>query len=161
MLEIVRIARRAIVRVLTREIIGVFAHVERADQNRAGCFEARQKCRVLRCRRAVPVDLGARARREPIDVEKVLDRERRASERSEARPARPGGVYSVGFGKRACRRHIGEGAEHAVAGLDTAEGLLRNLARAYGAGPDGLDDSLSRAVEKHIRHGVNTGAGSS
>ena len=112
-------------------------------------------------RRAVTVDLGARARRQPIDVEKVLDRERRASERSEARPARPGGVYSVGFGKRARCRHIGEGAERAVAGLDAAEGFLRNLARASGAGPDCLDDSLSRAVEKRTRHGVNTGAGSS
>src|ERR1700688_351654 len=161
MLEIVGIARRAFVRVLTREVVGEFAHVERADQNGASGFQARNNCRVRFGGWAVAIDLVAGARRQPIDVEQVLDRERRASERPEARPARPGSVYSVGFGKRTRCRHIGEGAERAVAGLDAAEGFLRNLARASGAGPDRLDYSLSRAIGARGRHGVNTGAGSS
>ena len=47
--EIVRIARRAVVDVLAGEIVGVFAHVERADQHRAGRFQ--------------PLDQGGIARR--------------------------------------------------------------------------------------------------
>ncbi len=35
-LEVVRIARWAVMDVLAGEVVGVFAHVERADQDRAG-----------------------------------------------------------------------------------------------------------------------------
>ena len=49
--EVVRIARRAVVHVLAGEVVGVFAHVERADQHRAGRFEPRDQRRVARGRR--------------------------------------------------------------------------------------------------------------
>ena len=41
-----RIARRAVMHVLAGEIVGVFAHVERADQDRAGGFHALDQRRV-------------------------------------------------------------------------------------------------------------------
>ena len=37
---VVRIARRAVVAVLAGEVVGVFAHVQRADQHRAGGLQA-------------------------------------------------------------------------------------------------------------------------
>ena len=45
---IVRIARRAVMHVLARKIVGVFAHVERADQHRAGCLHALDQRGVAR-----------------------------------------------------------------------------------------------------------------
>ena len=43
---VVRIARGAVVDVLAGEVVGVFAHVERADQHRAGRFEPRDQRRI-------------------------------------------------------------------------------------------------------------------
>ena len=48
--QVVRIARGAVVHVLAGEVVGVFAHVERADQHRAGRFQALDQ----RWRRAPP-----------------------------------------------------------------------------------------------------------
>ena len=48
--EIVRIARRAVVQVFAGEIVGVFAHVERADEDGAGGFEALDQRGVAACR---------------------------------------------------------------------------------------------------------------
>ena len=48
--EIMRIARRAVMDVLAGEVVGVFAHVERADQHGAGGFEPLDQ----RLRRARP-----------------------------------------------------------------------------------------------------------
>ena len=147
--------------ILAREVVGVLAHVERADQDAARCLEPGNYGRVGRGRRAVPVDLRAGARRQAFDVEQVLDRERRPGERPEARPARPGRIDRVCLGERAGSRDVREGAERRVAGLDAVEGLLRDLARARGAGSNRLSNRSSRSVQERPRHGVNTGAGSS
>ena len=48
--EIVRIARRPVVHVLAGEVVGVFAHVERADQDGAGRFEPLDQRRIARRR---------------------------------------------------------------------------------------------------------------
>ena len=79
--QIVRIARRAVVDVLAGEVVGVFAHVERADQHGAGGFEPRDQGRVPRGGRMAAVDLRAGERRQAVDIEQVLDRERHARER--------------------------------------------------------------------------------
>ena len=86
---IVRIARRAVVNVLAGEVVGVFAHVERADENRAGGLEPFDQSGVACRRRQVAVDLGAGQRRQPCDVEQIFDRERHAGERPERLAARP------------------------------------------------------------------------
>ena len=49
---VVRIARRAVVHVLAGEVVGVFAHVERADQHRAGRLQPLDQRRVVRARAA-------------------------------------------------------------------------------------------------------------
>ena len=46
--EIVRIARGAVMDVLAGEVVGVFAHVERADEDGAGGFEPLDQGRVAR-----------------------------------------------------------------------------------------------------------------
>jgi hypothetical protein len=144
-----------------REVVGVLAHVERADEQGPGRFQARDQRRVGHSRRAIAVDLGAGARPQSSDVEQVLDGEGRARERPQARSAPARGVDGVGLGESARRGNVGEGAERAIASLDAAQGLLHDLARACGASPDRGRDSLSRSVEKRRRHGVNTGAGCS
>ena len=101
MLKIVRIAGRAFVRVLSREVVGEFAYIDRAHQNTASGLQTRNDGCVFFRRWAVAIDLGARARRQPFDVEQVLDGERRAGKRPEALSARAGGVDGVGFGQRA------------------------------------------------------------
>ena len=48
---IVRIARGAVMNVFAGEVVGVFAHVERADENGAGGFEPLDQGGVARRRR--------------------------------------------------------------------------------------------------------------
>ena len=49
--RVVRIARGAVMHVLAGEVVGVFAHVERADQHRAGRFQPLDQRGVARGRR--------------------------------------------------------------------------------------------------------------
>ena len=84
--RVVRIVRVAVVRVLAGEVVGVFAHVERADQHGAGGFQPLDQRLIVRRRRKLAVDLRPGARRQPFDVEQVLHRERHAGERAERLP---------------------------------------------------------------------------
>ena len=68
--------------VLAGEVVGVFAHVERADQHGAGGFQALDQCCVTRRRRTIAVDLRARACGETRNVEQVLHREGHTGERT-------------------------------------------------------------------------------
>ncbi len=61
-LEVMRVARGTVVHVLAGEVVGVFAHVERADENGAGGFQAFDQRRVAARGRQVAIDLGARER---------------------------------------------------------------------------------------------------
>ena len=81
--RIMRIARGAGMHVLAGEVVGVFAHVERAHQDGPGGFEPFDQNRIAGRGRPGLVDLGARQRRQARDVEQVLDRERNARQRSE------------------------------------------------------------------------------
>ena len=76
---IVRIVSRPIVRVLAGEVVGIFAHVERADENGARLFQPLDQCRIARSRRRIAIDLRAGKRRQAGDVEQVLHRERHPS----------------------------------------------------------------------------------
>ena len=53
--EIMRVAGGAVMNVLAGEIIGVFAHVDGADEHRAGGFEARDHGGIACGRRAVAI----------------------------------------------------------------------------------------------------------
>ena len=87
MVEGVRIARGAVVDVLAGEVIGVFAHVERAHQDGAGLFHAPDQRAVARRRCAFAVDARAGAGGQSGDVEQVLDREGYAGERADRNAA--------------------------------------------------------------------------
>ena len=137
MLEIVRIARRAVVRVLTREVVGEFAHVERADQNGASGFQARNNCRIRFGRRAVAIDLGAGARRQPGDVEQILDRERDAGERQSRPCVRRCLVDCCGLGNGALAEHRGECVQRRIALADPDQGCGDDIACARAAFADG------------------------
>ncbi len=81
--RIVRIARWTVVHILAGEVVGVFAHVERADQNGAGRLQPLDQRGVARGRRMLAIDLRAGQRRQAGNVEQVLDRERNARQRAE------------------------------------------------------------------------------
>src|SRR5258705_333428 len=74
--QIMRIARRSVVHILAGEVVGVFAHIERADQDRAGNFHALDQGGVARGRLEIAIDLRSGSGREPPHVEQVLYRER-------------------------------------------------------------------------------------
>ena len=77
---IMRVVHRTVMEILAGEIIGVFAHVQRADEDGAGGFEPLDQCRVAPRRRCVAIDLRAGKRRHPGNVEEILHRERHAGE---------------------------------------------------------------------------------
>ena len=109
-------------------------------------------------RRAVAVDLGAGARRQPFDIEQVLHREGRASKRAEALSARSSRIDRVSLGERPLRGDVGESAERAVAGLDALRGFL---GRSRGRSPRRSDrrgdclggslDEARRVMREHRR----------
>ena len=156
MLEIMRIAGGAVVRVLPGEVIGVFAHVERADEDGVGAFEARNQGRIPAGRRPLAVDLRAGACRQTLDVEQILDGERRAGEWPKAFAASARGVDRLGLRERARRSHIGERAERAVARFDARERRFGYFAGARRAAPDGGRDRLApsrqAARESRLEH---------
>ena len=57
--RVMRIARWAVVRILAGEVIGIFAHVERTDENGAGGLQPFDQRGVARGRFAVAVDLAS------------------------------------------------------------------------------------------------------
>ena len=107
--------------VLAGEVVGIFAHVERADEHGAVRLEPLDQRGVARGRGAGPVDLGAGERGQARDIEQVLDRERHADERPEPAAARARRVDRLGLGERARLEHGGERVEHAVELSDARE----------------------------------------
>ncbi len=136
--HVVRIARGTVVHVLAGEVVGVFAHVERADQHRAGGFQARDQRRVFLRRRIGAVDLGAGDGNDAFDVEQVLHRERHAGKRQLSFIGR--GVDRGGAGAGALGGHRGEGVERRIARGDARQRLLDDLGGAHLARRHGLRD---------------------
>ena len=119
--DVVRVARRAVVGVLSGEVVGVFAHVERADENRAGRFEPRDKVASASAGGRSRLIFEPAQRRQALHVEQVLDGERRAGERAEALAAGARGVDLGGLLERPLGGDVGERAERRVARLDASE----------------------------------------
>ena len=128
MLEIMRVPGGAVVDVPAREIVGVFAHVERADQNAARSLQTRDHCRVRLGRRVVAVDLGAGSDRQPFDIEQVLHSEGRVGKRVELLSAHASRIDGVSLGERALHGHFSE----APSAPFRASMRLRVLARSRG-----------------------------
>jgi hypothetical protein len=132
----VGVARGPVVHVLAGEVVGVLAHVERADQHGAGRFEPRDQGLVGLGRRALAVDLGAGQRWETRHVEQVLDGERHAGERPRRLPSRYGVIHRPGLGQRALLGDRGERVEDRIARGDAPQ---RRLDHGCGFGPAGRD----------------------
>src|ERR1700677_2530272 len=160
MLEIMRVPGWAVVNIPAREVVGEFAHVERADQNAARGFQARDHCCVRLGRRAIAGDLGAGSRPQYFDVEQVLDRKGWAGKWPETLSACAGRVDRVSLGERARRGQVGKRAERAISSFDAIERRLGDLAGAHIARPNRCGDRLSRSVKERGCHAVKTGAGS-
>ena len=94
--------------VLAGEVVGVFAHVERADQDRAGGLEPLDQRLVMHGGRKLAVDLRARARRQALYVEQVFHREWHARERPERFARRARLVDRARLLFSALGRHVGE-----------------------------------------------------
>ena len=153
--RVARIAARPVVGVLAGEVVGVLAHVEAADQDRAGRLELAHQRAVARGLRSIDVDLRAGARRQALDVEQVLDRERHAGQRA----AMGAGIDLRRALAGARGQDVGEGVDGGLAGLDAGQRRLDDgggldLAAHHGAG----DVGRGRLLGERIGHGRNTGA---
>ena len=149
----------AVMHVLAGEVVGVFAHVERADQHGAGRFQPLDQRCVARRRRIGAVDLGAGDGCNAGDVEQVLDREGHAGER--ALVGR--GVNRLRLGARALRRHGGEGVELGIERFDARKRRVDHRGGAGLAGRNGLRRSRRRFAllnRPPPDQASNTGAGS-
>ena len=78
--------------VFAGEVVGVFAHVERADQNGAGRLHPLDQGRIAQRWFEIAVDLGAGAGGKAFDVEQVLHREGNAGQRANAFAGRDRGI---------------------------------------------------------------------
>src|SRR5919197_4832350 len=103
--------RDSVVHVLAGEVVGVFAHVERADEDGARRLQPLDQRRVARGGGMLAVDLRAGERRQSSDVEQVLDREWNAREWPERVAPRVSCIKRGGGRLRALLRHCGKGVE--------------------------------------------------
>ena len=132
--------------VLAGEVIGVFAHVERADQHGAGRFQPLDQRGIARGRRMRAIDLGAGDGGEPSDVEQVLHRERHAGER-QLRLVAPG-VDRLRLGAGAFGRHGGEGIERGIEFVDARQRVLDHGSR--GQSPEVTSPAICAAVAHDV-----------
>ena len=109
-------------RVLAREIVGVFAHVEGAEQHGAGSFHAGDEHGIVRLRVIAGTDLRACARGKPGDAVEVLHGIRDAGEGPELCACSARLIDGFRFGERTVARDVREGADLAVARVDAFEG---------------------------------------
>jgi hypothetical protein len=129
-----RIARGTIVHVLAGEVIGVFAHIERADEDRAGGFETAHQHRIARRRRQIAVDFRAGAGRQAGNVDEVLHRERYAGKRPERLATRAARIERLGALASAFRGDVSEGIDLGIDNSDPRERRVDNGARGDFAG---------------------------
>jgi hypothetical protein len=125
--------------VLASKVIGVFAHIERADQHRALRFQLFDQRRVMLRRRQLAVDLGAGTRREARNIEQVLHRERHARQWAQRLAGGMRDIERFRARQRALGGDVSEGVEHLIASADRGErgfhhGLYADLAARHGAG---------------------------
>ena len=118
------VASRSIVAVLSREVIGVLPHIDGTETNRSGPPEPLDQGRVLRRRRIVSADLGARDRDHSLEIEEILDAVR--SPRQGSRVASRGNrlIDGSGLGAGAIDREGRENVQRGIQGLGPANGRI-------------------------------------
>ena len=161
--DVVRIARGAVVDVLAGEVVGVFAHVERADQHGAGRLQPRDQRGVARWRarrsRLIfePASVGR-----PATSNRFLTANGTPASGPSARPSARRVVDGARLGERARSRDGGEGVERRIALGDARQRRLDHLDGADAAVGDGVGDlgSLAPKPSPSSAQASNTGAGS-
>ena len=131
------VAAGPVVDVLAGEVVGVFAHVQGADQHGTRSFQARNQGGIARCRRKRAIDPGAGARGQPRDVEQVLDRKRNTGERQSRPCVHRRLVDRRGLGNGALAEHRGECVQHRIALTDPGQGCGDDIACLGAAFADG------------------------
>ena len=124
--------------VLARKIVGVFAHVQRADENGAGRLQPFDQHGVVRGRSKLTVDLRSCARRQALHVEQVLHCERDAGEGTDGLARRNRRIDLLCAIDRALGRHIGEGVEQRIVPGNARQRVGDDSGRAQASGRDGL-----------------------
>ena len=149
-LKIVRVVRGAVMNVLAGEVVGVFAHVERAHEDGARVFQPLDQRGVARGRRPVAVDLRAGECPQAGDVEQIFDREGNAGERAErlARGARL--IERLGARKSALFGDLGEGIEQRIVLADAGDGRFDDADGARTAVRNGGSD-VGRGIPHELR----------
>ena len=142
--HVMRIARRTVMHILAGEVVGVFAHIERADQHRAGRLHALDQGGVARRRLEVAIDLRSGAGRQPLHVEQVLHRERHAGERAGIFPGRDRGIDCARPGARAIGGHVGEGIQDGIVLGDPRQRRFGHAERRHLSAGHGLRDFRGR-----------------
>ena len=122
--RVMRITRGTVVHVLAGEIVSVFAHVERANEHRAGRFQPLDQRRVPFRRRIGAVDLGAGNGGQTGNIEQVLHRERYAGKRADFLFLRRRSVDRLGAFARPLGGDGGEGIERGIARVNASERIL-------------------------------------
>ena len=100
--------------VLARKIVGVLAHVERADQHGAGRLHALDQPGIARRWCEVAVDLRSGAGGKALDVEQVFYRERNTGEWADFLSGGDPGIDRLGRGARTIGSDVSERIQHAV-----------------------------------------------
>ncbi len=124
--------------VFAGEIVGVFAHVERANQDRAGGFHAFDQRRVTGGFWQVAIDFRSSAGGKPLHVEQVFHREWHAGELADSLARRS--IDRLGLRARAIGGDVGEGIEDGIALGDARQRGLDDIQRGHLAARDGLRD---------------------
>ncbi|MEJ2655556.1 MAG: hypothetical protein P8Z69_09775 [Acidihalobacter sp.] len=145
--------------VLAGEVVGVFAHVERAAEHGAGVLQTFDE-RGVRCRgRVVAVDLGAGEGGDTFDVEQVLDRVRNTGQWSDDLAVGDGAVDRGSFFLGAFCGDFREGVEIGIEAFDARQRVVDGLDGAEFSAADG--GSQPGGALRYRAHAENTGAGSS
>ena len=132
--EVMRIARRAVVNILAGEVVGVFAHIERAEEDGAGGFEPLDQRRVAMRRRIVAIDFRAGDGGNARDIDEVLDRERHARKRAYRFAPRARGVDRLRPQQRALLGDRSERIQQRVALANAGKGRFDDADGARLAG---------------------------
>jgi hypothetical protein len=119
-----RIERIAIMRISAGKIIGVFAHIERAEQHRAGSLHPRDERRILLRGRMIAIDFGPGTRDQAIHVKQVLDREGNTGKRRQGLALRARCINGIGAGKRSVGGDISIGIQLAITARDGCQMLF-------------------------------------
>ena len=138
--------------VLTREVVGVFPHVERTDKHRALRLQTGNERGISGRRSVGAIDLGAGDRGYAGYVEQILYRERHARERTQRLAVAAAGVDGLCPGARTLGRQRGEGIENRIALSNTLDRALDHTLGADRTGSDvGCDLSCRRPITCELR----------